>query len=328
MKILVVGYGSIGKRHITNLSTIPKLEILVCTRRKNDKFLKQKKCKIFRSLADAINEKPDAALITNVTNLHVQTAIKLANAKIDFFIEKPLSDSTKGITDLLKTVQKHKILTYVGCNLRFHPCIKMLKEIISKKELGRIISIHVENGSYLPDWHPYEDYKKSYAARNDMGGGASLTCIHELDYVYWFFGNPIEIFSFTGKFSDLGISADDLSTILMKFKNKCIAEVHLDYFQRPAFRSCKIIGTKGTAYWNSETNSVRVYDIETKKWTTRLKQKHYDVNLTYVDEINYFINSVKKRKKMHNDIKEDINVLTIALTAKKSSKDKKVVALA
>ena len=161
-----------------------------------------------------------------------------------------------------------------------------------------------------------------------MGGGAILTCIHELDYVYWIFGKPIEIFSFTGKFSDLGISADDLSTVLMKFKNKCIAEIHLDYFQRPSFRSCKIMGTKGTVYWNSEINSVRVYDINTKKWITRLKQRHYDINLTYVDEINYFINSIKKRKTMYNDIKEGINVLAIALAAKKSSKSKKVVELA
>ena len=120
MKILVIGYGSIGKRHINNLSTIPKIEILVLTKRKNDDFLKKMKCKIFNSLDEAINEKPMAAFITNTTNLHIQTAIKLANAKINLFIEKPLSHSFKGISELLKIIKKYKLLTYVGCNLRFH----------------------------------------------------------------------------------------------------------------------------------------------------------------------------------------------------------------
>ncbi len=91
----------------------------------------------------------------------------------------------------------------------------MMKEIISSRKLGRIISVRVENGSFLPDWHPSENYKKSYAARDDLGGGVVLTCIHEIDYLYWFFGNVHEVYSITGKFSNLNIQAEDLSAILL-----------------------------------------------------------------------------------------------------------------
>jgi predicted dehydrogenase len=160
-----------------------------------------------------------------------------------------------------------------------------------------------------------------------MGGGVTLTCIHELDYLYWFFGKPIEISSFIGKFSDLGISADDLASILLKFKNNIIAEVHLDYFQRPDVRSCKIIGTKGTIYWNSETNTVKMYDIKKRKWIIRLKQKNYNDNLAYVEEIKYFLDLIKRRKKSTNDIKQGVDVLKIALAAKKASNIKRVIKL-
>lgn len=326
MKILVVGYGSIGKRHIINLSSIPRLEILVCTRRKSDKFLTQKKCKVFRSLADAIKEKPDAAIIANITSLHLQTAIKLANANVDLFIEKPLSNSLNGINELLISVKKKKLVTQMGCQMRFHRCIEKIKELITHNRVGQIISVKAECGSYLPDWHPYEDYTKGYAARNDLGGGVVLTCIHEIDYLYWLFGDVSEVFSITGKFSNLQILADDLSTSIIKFKNSIVAELHLDYFQKPSFRSCKIIGTKGIIYWDSDTNLVKIYDNNKEKWTKILKWSNYERNLMYREEIRHFLNCVKKRKRTINPIQIDgIATLNIALALVKSSKLKRMI---
>ncbi len=325
MNVLVVGYGSIGKRHITNLSKFPNLQIFVCTNRKHDLFLKNKKCKVFNSLDDCIKQKLDVAFITNTTNLHVKTAIKLANANIHIFIEKPLSNSTNDVKLLLNTIKKKKLVTMMGCVLRFHPAIKKIKEIISENKIGKIISIHAENGSFLPDWHPYEDYKKSYASRNDLGGGVVLTNIHELDYLYWFFGNVNEVFSITGKFSDLKIDVEDLSSILLRFKNNIIAEIHLDYFQKPSVRSCKIVGMHGTVYWDSSINNVQLYDVNKKKWINKLKLKNYDVNNMYLDEMKHFFECVNKGEKSINSIEEGAKILNIAIAVKKSSKLKKMV---
>ena len=110
----------------------------------------------------------------------------------------------------------------------------------------------LESGSYLPDWHPYEDYRNSYASKENLGGGVVLTCIHEIDYLHWFFGEIKELFAMTGKFSDLKIEVDDLASVTMKFSNNIIVELHLDFFQKPDFRCCKIIGTNGTIYWDSD----------------------------------------------------------------------------
>jgi len=325
LNVLIVGYGSIGKRHISNLSKLPNLQIFVCTNRKYDSFLKKTKCKIFASLDDSIKQKPDIAFITNTTNLHVKTAIKLVTANIPIFVEKPLSNSTKDVKLLLNTIKRRKLVTMMGCVLRFHPAIKKIKEIISENKIGKIISVHVENGSYLPDWHTNEDYKENYASRSDLGGGVVLTNIHELDYLYWFFGNVDEVFSITGKFSDLEIDVEDLSSILLRFKNNIVAEAHLDYFQKPSIRSCKIVGICGTVYWDSSKNSVQLYDVKKKKWINHLKLKNYDVNDMYVDEIKHFLKCVNKEKKSINPIEDGAKILNIAIAVKKSSKLKKMV---
>lgn len=325
MKVLVVGYGSIGKRHIGNLSSLPNLEILVYTNRRIDQFLKKKKCRVFNSLERCLEEKPQIALITNVTSLHIKTAIRLAKSGVDLFIEKPLSHSMKGIKELSNIIQKKKLITLIGCNLRFHPCIRKINEMVLNKEIGRVISVRVENSSFLPDWHKYEDYRNSYASREDMGGGVVLTNIHEIDYLYWFFGSVKEVFSVTGKFSDLDIDVEDFASILLRFRNNIIAEIHLDFFQRPSFRSCKIIGTKGTIYWDSEINAVKVYNVRNRRWIQKLKLKNYDNNSMYIEEMNYFIKCVKARQKTINSVKDGVQTLKIALAAKNSSKTRRLI---
>ena len=134
--------------------------------------------------------KPNIAFITNETSFHVKTAIRLAKAKLDLFIEKPLSSSSNGTKELEKIASKNHLVSLVGCDHRFHPCLKKIKEILEKKNLGRIFSVQVESSSLLSDWHPYEDYRNGYSAKKELGGGIATTMTHELDFLRWFFGNP------------------------------------------------------------------------------------------------------------------------------------------
>ena len=202
---------------------------------------------------------------------------------------------------------------------------KKIKSLLDKKKIGRIISVKVECGTYLPDWHPDENYSNGYAARNDLGGGVVLTLIHELDYLYWFFGKVNEVISITGKFSDLNVSTNDFSGILMKFKNDVVAEIHLDYFQKPGIRSCKIIGTTGTIYWDSIKNDVKIFDNKKSKWSSVLKVKKYDRNKEYMDELKYYFDCLSNHNKSMNDFVEAKYVLSIALGIIKSSNSKKFI---
>lgn len=325
MKIAVIGFGSVGKRHVKNLLAISDAQIVIFTKQKIANPA-PKRVKIVRSISECLNENPDAGIIANVSNLHVPIATKFAKAGIDLFVEKPLSNSLNGTKELIALVRKKKLVTQMGCQFRFHKCLKEIKKLISSNKLGRIISARAECGSFLPDWHPYEDYTKSYAARNDLGGGVVLTNIHEIDYLYWFFGEASETFSMTGKHSHLKMSADDLSVAVVKFKNGVIAELHLDYFQKPDFRSCKVIGTKGMAYWDSDANTVMLYDNRKNKWIKVLGWQNYDRNFMFREELLHFLNCVEKRCVTTNPLETDgIKTLSIGLAIIKSAKTKKVI---
>ena len=327
MKALVVGYGSIGKRHIDNLSKFKNMEIIVCTNRKNDNFLKQRNCKIFNSINECIKENPAFGIIANETRYHIKTALILAKAGIHLLIEKPLSDTLQNTDKLLEIVKKNKLIVLIGSNFRFHPSIILIKKIILQGDLGKIISVKVENGSFLPNWHLDEKYETSYAARSDLGGGVVLTCIHEIDYLYWFFGSIRNVYSITGKYSSLDIKSEDLSAILLNFKNNVIAEAHLDYFQQPSVRNCKIIGTKSTLVWDFETNSVIFYNVKNRKWIQKMKKPNYDFNTTYIEELIHFFDCIQGKTKSINDLKDGIYSLKIALAIKKSSKLKKSISV-
>lgn len=324
MKIAIVGFGSIGKRHVQNLLSISNAQIIICTEQVVNHF--PKRVKIVRTISDCLKENPDAVIIANVSSLHVPIATKFAKSGIDLFVEKPLSNSLRGIKNLTVLIKEKKLITQIGCQFRFHKCINEIKELISSKRIGKIISVRVECGSFLPDWHPYEDYAKSYAARDDLGGGVVLTNIHEIDYLYWFFGEISELFSLTGKYSHLKLSADDLSVATIRFKNGIIAELHLDYFQKPDYRSCKIIGTKGMIYWDSDANKVLLYDNIKNKWIKVLEWSNYDRNFMFKAELVHFLDCIKRRRLTINPLERDgIRTLKIGLAIMKSSKMKRVI---
>ena len=322
--VLIVGYGSIGKKHLENFLQFKDIQLTVYTKRNDLQLLRENGIKISNSLTECLKENPDVGVITNETSLHIPIAIKLAKEGLDLFLEKPLSNSLKDVEKLRAIVKKKKLITQIGCNLRFHPCIKKIKSLIEHQKIGRIISAQVQNYSYLPDSHRWEDYRKSYAARKDLGGGVILTnAIHEIDYLYWFFQEVENVISISGKFSDLDIKAEDYVSGLLKFKNKIIGELHMDYFQRPDFRSCKIRGTKGEIYWNSDDNCVNIYNINKKKWETKFDNgfsHNLDTYSSYVEELKHFLKCVKHRKETINDLEQGVRTLKIALAIKKASK--------
>ena len=239
-----MGFGSIGHRHVKNLLKYPDVEVIICTNKKSIDTEIEKSCKIVKSLESGIKETPDIAFITNVTSEHVSTAIKLAEHGINLFIEKPLSHSIDHIDELSEIIKKKKIKVMIGSNFRFHECLKKIKELLDENVIDEIISARVECGSYLPDWHPDEDYRSGYAAQKELGGGVVLTCIHEIDYLHWFLGQVDEVVSFSGKYSDLELNVDDLSTSTMFLNigsNSCILLYMIINKQYPIIAYCSII---------------------------------------------------------------------------------------
>lgn len=319
MKILVIGCGSIGQRHIKNLLKVGSVKILAFD---PDKKKCQQARKISSKVKAAINldslweENPKVAFITTPTSLHLNYATMAAKRGCHLFIEKPLSNKTEGVKRLLNIVKKKKLVSLVGCNMRFYWAIYKIKQLIDKKTIGRIVSAQIAAGQYLPDWHPQEDYRKIYSAKKKLGGGVILDGIHEIDYCLWFFGQVEKATSIYGKLGFLSIETEDVAEINLKFKKGPLANIHIDYLQHPYGRSCKLIGEKGTISWDINEKKVKLYLAKTKKWKKFHQPKNYSLNQMYLDEIKYFLNCLKRRENTFNDVFSGFKTLEVALRTK------------
>lgn len=301
MKILVIGLGSIGKRHAKNLLKCGYRDLIFCTKnRKLPKELKNIRC--FRDLKSALKENPRVAFICNETNLHCNTAIKCIEKNCDIFIEKPVGHNLKEIKKLEKKARSKKVFNMVGYMMRFHPAIIKIKDILKKNHLGKLFYAYSEWGEYLPNWHPDENHKKSYAAKKN-GGGSGITLSHDLDLFRWLFGPIKKVSKETIKKSKLNIQSESSADFLIKFKSNLNAFIHVDFLQKKASRILKIVGEDGYIIFEYYKNKLTLNRSKGKKQITLFKK--FKRNQMFIDEIKYFFENIKRRKR------NDLNFLNI-----------------
>ena len=306
MKILICGLGSIGKRHANNLLALKKKNLIFFRERNldlNDQNLKKKKS--FKSLTKALNENPDVAFICNTTSKHINTAIKCAKKGCHLFIEKPLSNNLKKLRVLESIIIKKKIKVMIGYNMRFHPLMIKIKKMLKNKELGSIYNLQTEWSEYLPDWHPWENYKYTYAAQKKMGGGCNLTLSHELDSMYWLFGKIKKVKNFKiNKY--LRGDVDTSSDFLVEFNNNIIGYSHIDFLGKPHIRKMYISGTKKKVFFNYYKNQIKIVNRSGDIKLIKVKFKKNDM---YLDEIKYFLKCIKNNKNPSPSIEESKYIL-------------------
>ena len=198
MKFLIAGFGSIGRRHFRNLYALGERDFVFYRSNQStlaDDEISEYPCET--NLSTALSHKPDVVVISNPTSLHLDVAIPAAEAGCHLFIEKPLSHSMERVDNLKKLVVKSGSKVLVGFQFRYHPQLVKIQDLISKGVIGTCVSVRVQWGEYLPDWHPWEDYRVGYSARKDLGGGVVLTLCHPLDYVRWLLGEVSNLWAFT-----------------------------------------------------------------------------------------------------------------------------------
>jgi predicted dehydrogenase len=325
MNFLIIGGGSIGKRHLKNLLSL-KETAAVCEPIKDraKAIADEYRVQTFLKLENALKNRFDAALITNPNIYHLTSAIEAAKAGCHLFIEKPLSHSLKGVDGLIKLVVKKKLKTLLGCNWKFYPSFKQMKALVDKKAIGKIMSFTIIAGQYLPDWHPWEDYRKGYSANRSLGGGVLLDS-HELDYLQWFLGPIKKLASFTGKYSDLEIDTEDIAEMIVELKGKVVGNVHVDYIQHPYRKIYFFYGEKGAMEWSFREKKISMYLADKKEWQFFNEDPGYDINGMYLEEMRHFINVVKGEERSLTDIYKARQILEVIEAAKRSSGKQEVV---
>ena len=335
MKILIIGLGGIGQRHTRNLRTLlgDSVEIIAYRVRRlthvvtptmgADQDLNVEdvyNITTFHSLEEALAQKPDIAYICNPSSLHVAVTRACLLAGCDIFLEKPLADSLEGTAELVDLAREYNRIAMVGYQLRFHPCVIRLTEIVRSGILGNLLGVRATIGEYLPNWHPYEDYRIMYAARADLGGGVILSQIHEFDYLYSLFGLPNRIYALGGHWSDLEIDVEDTASILMEAPlgaRVLPIQLHQDFLQSPASRQCEVIGDKGRAVMDLHALTVSLFTLgHAKPEVFRLE--NFDRNNLFLDQARHFLHCVETREKPTVDLADGIQSLRMALAVKQS----------
>ncbi|HVY27905.1 MAG TPA: Gfo/Idh/MocA family oxidoreductase [Polyangiaceae bacterium] len=311
-RCLFVGLGGIGQRHLRNLRELRGEGVAVDAYRvrreqavvndtlqvvPGEEVEKKYGVSVFDDLDAALAQRPDVVFVTNPSSLHVEITRRALEASAHVFVEKPLSHSLDGVGELVKQSQNRGLVGYVAYQLRFHPGFVRTSEVLTQGLIGRPLFAEAVVGEYLPGFHPYEDYRRMYASRRDLGGGVTLSQIHEIDFLIALLGRPERVFSLGGKLSSLEVDVDDVSSSLLEFRGAegrvLPVRLHQDFLQRPGERRCVLVGEQGKLEWSLSGRSLRRWNAQGE-----LCESHdfseFPRNQLFLAELSHFFECVER----------------------------------
>jgi predicted dehydrogenase len=335
LRCLFLGLGGVGQRHLRNLRTLRGRDVEIWAYRvrgeshvigdrleiqKGEDVETKYDVKVVKDVDRAFDARPDVVFVTNPTSLHLLLALRAAEEGCHLLIEKPLSHSLEGVGDLIRIVEEKKLIAFVAYQLRQHPGFIRLREILKSGMLGQVLSVSAEVGEYLPGFHPYEDYRRMYASRRELGGGVTLTQIHEIDYLYALFGMPEKVYSLGGHLSSLAVDVEDVAVSILAARRSdgklLPIELHQDYVQRPPARRCRVIGETGRVDWSLSS-------AELVRWTAGQAVETHDYralerNQLFLDELRHFLQCVETGERPEVDLRDGAKSLAIGLALRES----------
>jgi predicted dehydrogenase len=295
MKFLIAGFGSIGRRHLRNLLALGEHDILLY--RTHHSTLPDGEFAGFPVETDldaALARGVDAVIVSNPTSLHLEVAIPAAQAGCHLLIEKPLSHSLEGVQWLQEAVHSSGSHILVGYQFRFHPGLQRVAQLLQEGAIGKPLSARAHWGEYLPAWHPWEDYRQGYPARQDLGGGVVLTLSHPIDYLRWLIGDVRQAWALTAQSGELDLQGvEDIAEIGLRFQNGCLGSIHLDYLQRPPSHHLEIVGSQGTLRWDNASGEASLYWAEKGAWEHFPMPHGFERNHIFLAETGHFLEVVR-----------------------------------
>jgi len=321
MKFLIAGYGSIGRRHMNNLRAMGEQDILLL--RSHHSTLPQDEIAgipVETSLDAALAHQPDAVIIANPTALHLDVAIPCARAGCSILMEKPVSHSLERISELKDALAQGGGGFLTGFQFRFHPGLQQVKQWLEQNAIGTVTAVKSHWGEYLPGWHPWEDYRASYSARADLGGGVVNTLCHPLDYLRWMLGEVSELTAMTSN-AGLNLPVEDTADILLRFERDVTANVHLDYLQRPGQHNLLITGTEGSITWDNSTGIATRFDPATNAWEQLEPPAGFERNHLFLAELAHFLRVANKCATSLCTLEDGIAALELTNAVHRAARD-------
>jgi len=312
-RILIIGYGSMGQKHHSVIKKLlPHAEVKIL-RRVNSAIDKNIFKNCIYSYEEAVSFRPQITVIANPASMHIKSAIEMALIGSHILIEKPISNNSTGVKELVDLCKSKNQIIVCGYNLRFLPSLKKFRELIQSHEIGKVISFRCEVGQYLPNWRPNIDYRNSVSASSDLGGGVLLELSHEVDYLSWIFGEIAWIKGWLYKQSNLEINVEDTAHLVISFdkfnlNHTLVGVANLDFVRQDKTRSCIAIGDSGSLRWDGISGTIDKYSSLENDWVSIVKYKE-SIEETYTELWRNFINALDGLENQMVDGLEALQIL-------------------
>jgi predicted dehydrogenase len=314
LRVAVVGLGSIGRRHLENLDRLGVARRVVVRRPRgaNAAFEPPGGVAVGHSLQDALGDRLDAAIICNPTSLHVETALEYLEAGVAVLIEKPIAHRLEDAERLIAAARRSGACAGMAYAMRYHPAYRLAHDAIADERLGRMLYAKVWFEAYLPDWHPWEDYRESYAARRDLGGGALPTLDHEIDFLNWCLGQAEWFEGRSGRSGALDIDAGDWATLSMRYPGGVMAGGMFSLCRRDRSRGFEFVGERGTLRFNLESS--RLVLSRGGEYGAELlwNGAGYDLNDIYLEMLRDFLGVLVDRRPPPVPLEAGLHALRVA----------------
>jgi predicted dehydrogenase len=319
-RVLLVGLGSIGRRHLAVVRKVLPDTQIGALRSAPDRPSVDGVDHEFSMLSEALVFRPDIVIVASPASEHIVTAIAFAEAGAQLLIEKPLSDGLDGVDDLIATVDAKGITAQTGYCLRYHPTYIELKRAIDIGQFGNILSLRLEVGSYLPDWRQDEDYRASVSAQRSLGGGAILELSHELDLARWLGGDVSAVCAMVDNASDLELDVEDTAEIVVRHQSGLISSIHLDMFAKPPRRRVVLVGDKAWAELDALKGQVAVHAVDGKSWQLNPSAAADDESDMYECQFRQFLDCIASGRPPCVDLHDARETLRLALAIRESAR--------
>ncbi|PWB36018.1 oxidoreductase [Pseudomonas sp. SDI] len=287
---LVIGSGSIAKRHIANLKQLFGPARVGCVSASGRALLAEEvgeDTQRFASLQDALQVRPCFVIVASPAPWHIEHAAVLLQQRIPVLIEKPVADSLERLSGVHDLLMEHASIIDVAYNLRYMTSATAFKALLDERCVGDVRGVSVDVGQYLPDWRPASDYRNNVSARQALGGGVLLELSHELDYLGWLFGEFDTVYCAARNSGALEIDVEDTVDAVLVRKDGLVANVHMDFLQRAPVRTCKVIGQLGTLVWDILNNRIVLHTGKDQQ-RVLFDDPSYDRNNMYLDQLRHF----------------------------------------
>jgi predicted dehydrogenase len=321
-KILIVGAGSAGTRHLNIAKALfPKATIALLTNRLSiDSDLSPDMH--FVDSKDVFSFQPDIAVISGAASSRIEVCTLLANSGVHLLIEKPISNTTKGVADLIEICQAKKLVLAVGYNLRFDESLIAFRESLNSQVIGKPLLVSCEVGQFLPSWRENIDYRQSVSSKQELGGGVLLELSHEIDYLNWIFGKINWVRATVMKQSTLEIDVEDSAFLTLGIENEnnpnLVANLSMDFIRHDFKRSCVVVGEKGTLKWDGISQEVSLLLKDKSLWKL-LSKTNNSANDSYINEWNDFVSCIDSGNKPRASGIDGLDALEVIESALESA---------